>query len=75
MANKVSIRTLQTELKKLRKENQDLSEELSLLRSSVRAVRALQELIDSLSPDVDVIAWIDELLASACRNQQERIEH
>ena len=65
MANKVSIRTLQTELKKLRKENQDLSEELSLLRSSVRAVRALQELIDSLSPDVDVIAWIDELLASA----------
>jgi len=65
MAVNEAIHSLQIEITRLRHANQDLSEELSLLRSSVRAVRVMQELIDTLSPDIDVIAWIDELLASA----------
>lgn len=65
MAKNEAIRSLQTEVTRLRQENQDLRDEVALLRASVRAVRVLQELIETLSPEVDVIAWIDELLASA----------
>ena len=65
MTQNEAIRSLQTEVTRLRQENQDLHDELTLLRASVRAVRVLQELIDTLSPDVDVLAWIDELLSSA----------
>jgi GAF domain-containing protein len=65
MTQNEAIRSLQTEVTRLRQENQDLRDELTLLRASVRAVRVLQELIDTLSPDVDVLAWIDELLSSA----------
>jgi sigma-B regulation protein RsbU (phosphoserine phosphatase) len=65
MAKDEAIRTLQTEVTRLRQENEDLREDLTRLQSSVRAIRVLQDLIDNLSPEVDVLTWIDEVLASA----------
>jgi sigma-B regulation protein RsbU (phosphoserine phosphatase) len=65
MATKDTIRSLQAEVTRLRNESQDLEEELSLLRSSVRALRVLQDLNSNLTAGIDILKWIDELLASA----------
>jgi GAF domain-containing protein len=65
MAKDEAIRTLQSEVARLRQENGDLREELTRLRSSIRAIRVLQDLIEKLSPEVDVLTWIDDVLASA----------
>jgi GAF domain-containing protein len=59
------IRFLQQEASRLREENRELREELTVLRSSVRALSALQDLIQRITPSTDVIALIDDLLASA----------
>ena len=65
MADSVAMRSLRSEFARLREENQDLRDELSLLRSSVHALGVLQTLIEHLSPDIDMIKWIDDLLISA----------
>jgi len=65
MAKDEAIRALQIEVTRLRQENEDMREELSRLRSSVRSIRVLQDLIETLSPDVDVLTWIDDVLHSA----------
>lgn len=59
------IRFLQLEATRLREENRELREELTVLRSSVRALSALQDYIQRITPSTDVIALIDDLLASA----------
>jgi sigma-B regulation protein RsbU (phosphoserine phosphatase) len=65
MTDSVALRSIRSEYARLREENKDLRDELSLLRSSVRALRVLQDLIENLSPEIDMIKWIDDLLASA----------
>lgn len=59
------IRFLQLEVKRLKEENSELREELTVLRSSVRALSALQDVIQRINPNTDVIRLIDDLLASA----------
>ena len=59
------VRFLQLEVGRLRDENRELKEELGILRSSVHTLSALQDLIRDLSPGMDVIALLDDLLASA----------
>lgn len=59
------VRLLQLEVARLRDENHDLKEELGILRSSVRTLSGLQDLIHGLSPGMNVIALLDDLLASA----------
>lgn len=59
------VRFLQSEVARLRDENRGLKEELGILRSSVRTLSGLQDLIHQLSPGMDVIALLDDLLASA----------
>src|SRR3990170_1997574 len=59
------VRFLQLEVGRLRDENRELKEELGILRSSVRTLSSLQDLIRGLSPGMDVIALLDDLLASA----------
>jgi GAF domain-containing protein len=59
------IRFLQLEANRLRDENRELREELTILRSSVRILSALQDLIQRLTPETNVIAMLDDLLASA----------
>jgi GAF domain-containing protein len=53
------------EAARLREENRELRDELAVLRSSVRALSALQDLIQQVTPATDVIALLDDLLASA----------
>lgn len=59
------IRFLQLEVKRLKEENSDLREELTVLRSSVRALSTLQEIIQRINPKTDVIKLIDDLLLTA----------
>jgi sigma-B regulation protein RsbU (phosphoserine phosphatase) len=59
------IRFLQMEAARLRQENRDLKDELTLLRSSVRALSALQDLILRMTPTSDIINYLDDLLAAA----------
>jgi sigma-B regulation protein RsbU (phosphoserine phosphatase) len=59
------IRFLQQEANRLRQENLELKEELAVLRSSVRALSALQDLVQRITPDIDVITFLDDILASA----------
>ena len=59
------LRSLQLEIGRLREENRKLKEELTVLRSSVRALSALQDIIQRLTPQADVMALLDDLLASA----------
>jgi len=59
------LRFLQQEATRLREENRELRDELTILRSSVRVLSALQDIIHQLTPDTDVIALLDDLLASA----------
>lgn len=59
------IRFLQTEAARLRQENRELREELAILRSSVRALSALQDLIQRMTPKSDLLGLLDDLLAAA----------
>lgn len=67
MAKDEAIRTLQTEVTRLRQENEVMRDELARLRASVRAIRVLQDLIEKLSPEIDVLTWIDDVLDSALK--------
>lgn len=59
------IRLLQQEVNRLRGENRDLKDEVNKLRSSVRALVGLQNVIERLSASTDVIVLLDDVLASA----------
>ncbi len=59
------LRFLQGEVARLREENRELREELGVLRSSVRALSALQDLLRRLTPEINIITLLDDLLASA----------
>jgi GAF domain-containing protein len=49
------LRMLQLEVTRLKEENRDLRAELAVLHSSIRALSALQDLIQRLSPTTDVL--------------------
>lgn len=59
------LRFLQLEVARLSDENRDLKQEVTMLRSSVRALSALQDIIQRMTPDMDPLVLIDDLLASA----------
>ncbi len=59
------VRFLQLEVGRLRDENRELKEELALLRSSVRALNTLQDIIQRLTPETDIIPYLDDVLGSA----------
>jgi GAF domain-containing protein len=65
METRDPVRFLQLEANRLRDENRELREELTVLRSSIRILSALQDLIHRLTPETNVIAMLDDLLASA----------
>lgn len=65
METRDPVRFLQTEVARLTDENSDLKEEVAVLRSSVRALSALQDLIQRITPSTDVLVLLDDLLASA----------
>ena len=65
MESRDPVYYLQQEIARLRDENRDLKDEVALLRSSVRALSALQDVIQRLTPSANVIALLDDLLASA----------
>jgi len=59
------VRFLQMEVARLTDDNRDLKDELQVLRSSVRALSALQDIIQRITPTTDVLVLLDDLLASA----------
>ena len=59
------IRMLQQEVSRLRAENQDLEDEVAIMRSSIRALVGLQDVIERLTPETDVLELLDDILASA----------
>ncbi len=59
------VRFLQNEVARLRQENLELKEDLTILRSSVRSLAAIQDLINRMGPETNLIALLDDLLASA----------
>jgi GAF domain-containing protein len=65
MESRDPVHFLQQEIARLRDENRDLKDEVALLRSSVRALSALQDVIQRLTPSANVIPLLDDLLASA----------
>jgi GAF domain-containing protein len=65
MESREPVHFLQQEIARLRDENRDLKDEVALLRSSVRALSALQDVIERLTPSANVTALLDDLLASA----------
>jgi GAF domain-containing protein len=65
MERRNPLHFLQVEVSRLRDENRDLKEELAVLRSSVRALSALQDILQHLTPDADVIKLLDDVLVSA----------
>ncbi len=65
METRDAVHLLQQEIARLRDENRDLKDEVALLRSSVRALSALEDVIQRLTPSTNVITLLDDLLASA----------
>lgn len=59
------LRALQAEVNRLRDENQDLKDEIAILRASMDSLISLDVLIQSMKPDTDVLAMLDDVLASA----------
>jgi GAF domain-containing protein len=59
------VRLLQLEVARLTDETRELKEELAVLRSSVRALSAFQDIISRLTPQTDVLVLLDDMLASA----------
>jgi sigma-B regulation protein RsbU (phosphoserine phosphatase) len=65
METRDPLRSLQLEVSRLRDENRLLREEVAFLHSSIRALSALQDVIQRLTPDMNLIGLLDDLLASA----------
>lgn len=58
------LRMLQLEVSRLRDENRELRTEIAVLHSSIRALSALQDLLQRLTPTTDVLTLLADLLAS-----------
>lgn len=58
------MHVLQLEVSRLKDENRELRDEIALLHSSIRALSALQDLIERLSPATPILTLLDDLLAS-----------
>jgi len=58
------MRALQLEVTRLRDENRAARDQISLLHSSIRALSALQDLTVQLTPTSDLMALLDEVLAT-----------
>ena len=65
MEQRDTLRSLQQELARLRDENRALKEEVAFLHSSIRALSALQDVVQRLTPNMNLISFLDDLLASA----------
>lgn len=65
MATRDASRPLQVELSRLRDDVRNLRDELSALRASVHALAALQDILPRMTPGMDVVPLLDDLLASA----------
>ncbi|MGH2628263.1 MAG: GAF domain-containing protein [Anaerolineales bacterium] len=65
METQDALRSLQLEVSRLKDENRSLREEVAFLHSSIRALSALQDVIQRLTPDLNLIGLLDDLLASA----------
>ena len=65
MAARDASRPLQVELGRLRDDVRNLRDELSALRASVHALAALQDILPRMTPGMDVVPLLDDLLASA----------
>lgn len=65
METRDPLRFLQLEVARLTDENRDLKDELQVLRTSVRALSTLQDIIQRITPTTDVLVLLDDLLASA----------
>lgn len=61
------LRALQTEVNRLRDENQDLKDEVAILQASMDSLVSLDMLIQNMKPDTDVVAMLDDVLASALK--------
>ncbi|MBN2556795.1 MAG: GAF domain-containing protein [Anaerolineales bacterium] len=59
------LRSLQIEVSRLLEENRQLRDEINALRSSLHALSAIQELLNSINPETDVVQLLDQLLSSA----------
>jgi sigma-B regulation protein RsbU (phosphoserine phosphatase) len=59
------LRALQSEVNRLRDENRDLKDELDILRASLQSLVAIQAVIRSMRPESNVVAMLDDVLASA----------
>jgi len=59
------MRFLQGEVSRLKHENQELKEDLTHLRSSVRGLSAIQDLIQRMGPQTNLVQLLDDLLGSA----------
>ncbi|MCJ7513973.1 MAG: GAF domain-containing protein [Anaerolineales bacterium] len=60
-----TFRFLQAEVVRLREENRELKGELIVAQASVRALCALQAILEKLHPEQDVLSLLNEILASA----------
>jgi len=65
MPTRDASRPLQVELSRLRDDVRNLRDELSALRASVHALAALQDILPRMTPGMDVVPLLDDLLASA----------
>ncbi|MCL4368393.1 MAG: GAF domain-containing protein [Actinobacteria bacterium] len=65
METRDATRPLQVELGRLRDDVHDLREELAALRASVHALAALQDILPRMTPGMDVVPLLDDVLASA----------
>jgi GAF domain-containing protein len=65
MQTRDPVRFLQLEVSRLTDENRDLKQELSILRSSVRALSALQDVIQQITPSTNILELLGDLLGSA----------
>lgn len=63
-AETAPIRVLQLEVARLRDQNRDLKAEIAVLQSSIRALSALQDLLERLTPGTDVLDLLNDLLKS-----------
>jgi len=63
-ADTTPMRALQLELTRLKDENRDARDQIALLHASIRALSALQDLTQQLTPTTDLLSLLDEVLAT-----------